>query len=236
MPERKNTKKTNIMGDMPHNLEAEQALLACLLLDPEVQNEIISGLSDEDFYTEAHKNVFDGMSTLLKRNQPIDLVTLSDIMEKNGVLDASGGIDYIASLVDIMPSSANFRKYFDIVKRESLLRRLIKGSASVIDECRQSTDGDSSLAFAEKTVFDISQNVETTSMKKTTWKSVLLYIVRILELVLTGAAGGALGAAGLGHSRLRTHGGGTAGAGVILGRTGGAGLGAATAGQQTGAE
>ena len=106
--------------------------------------------SDEDFYTEAHKNIFDGMSTLLKRNQPIDLVTLSDIMEKNGVLDASGGIDYIASLVDIMPSSANFRKYFDIVKRESLLRRLIKGSASVIEECRQSTDGETSLAFAEK--------------------------------------------------------------------------------------
>lgn len=166
MPERKTNKKINIAGDMPHSLEAEQALLGCLLLDAEVQNEIISGLSVEDFYSDAHKNVFDAMNTLLKRNQPIDLVTLIDLLEKEGTLEASGGITYVAGLTDVMPSSANYRKYFDIVKRESLLRRLIKGSANVIEECKQSTDGDTSLAYAEKMVFDISQNVETSSMTK----------------------------------------------------------------------
>ena len=68
-------------GDMPHSLEAEQALLGCLLLDTKIQLEIASDLKEEDFYAESHKYIFSAMDMLIKSNQPVDLVTLTDALD-----------------------------------------------------------------------------------------------------------------------------------------------------------
>ena len=73
-----------VMGDMPHNLEAEQALLGCLLLDTKIQVEISANLKAEDFYAESHKLIFTAMLEIIKNNMPVDLVTLTDKLEKLG--------------------------------------------------------------------------------------------------------------------------------------------------------
>ena len=156
--------KKKIFGDMPHSLEAEQASLGCLLLDTRIQVEVASFLKEDDFFAESHKYIFRKMDEIIKSNNPVDLVILTDALEKSGDLENAGGIAYLTELTNVMPSSANYHKYLDIVTRDSMLRNLIKGSSLIIEECKQSTDKVSSLAFAEKTVYDISNTADTSSM------------------------------------------------------------------------
>ncbi|MCQ2387778.1 MAG: replicative DNA helicase [Clostridia bacterium] len=164
-----NTKGNNakkVYQEMPHSVEAEQALLGCLLLDTKIQVETSAFLEEEDFYVESHKYIFTGMRDLISVNKPVDFVTLTDSLEKNGTLELAGGVDYIAKLTDIMPSSAGYQRYLDIVKRNSMLRKLIAGSTEIIDDCIKSSDEKQSLAFAEKTVFDLSNGVDTSEVVK----------------------------------------------------------------------
>ena len=91
-------KQMKLMGDMPHSLEAEQALLGCLLLDNRIQVEVAAFLKEEDFYAESHRYIFSAMEEIIKLNQPVDLVTLTDALEKQGALEQAGGISYITEL------------------------------------------------------------------------------------------------------------------------------------------
>ena len=77
---------------LPHNLEAEQSVLGCILIDNELQSELITDLSDGDFYVEAHKDIFKSMCDIYNQSKPIDLVTLSDRLDSEGKLDIVGGI------------------------------------------------------------------------------------------------------------------------------------------------
>ncbi|MBR2498681.1 MAG: replicative DNA helicase [Clostridia bacterium] len=160
----KNNEKNLKMLDMPHSLEAEQALLGCLLLDTRIQVEVAAFLKEEDFYAESHKYIFSAMEQIIKLNQPVDLVTLTDALEKMGTLEQAGGITYIAELTNVMPSSANYQRYLDIVTRDSLMRKLIKGSAQIIEECKTSADKATALSYAEKTVYEISTQADTSEM------------------------------------------------------------------------
>lgn len=159
---RKTTKRA--YSEMPHSLEAEQALLCCLILDTRIQVEVSAYLNEEDFYAESHKNVFRAIKDIVSKNLPVDMVTLTDALEKTGTLNDAGGISYIAELTNVIPSSANYQRYLDIVQRDSLLRKLINGSTNIIEECQSSQDKDTALAFAEKTVFDISNTADTSEM------------------------------------------------------------------------
>lgn len=154
----------NVIGDMPHSVEAEQALLGCLLLDPQIQVEVASFLREDDFYSESHKYIYSAMMNIIKENKPVDLVTLSDYLDKNGELEHVGGMEYITELTNVIPSSANYQHYQDIVRRDSTLRKLINGSADIISDCKTSTDMRMSLNFAEKTVFDIADKQDSRSM------------------------------------------------------------------------
>ena len=163
MPEINERKLT---GELPHSLEAEQALLGCLLLDTKIQVETASSIEEEDFYAESHKYIFAAMRGIIRANQPVDLVTLTDALEKEGTLESAGGIAYITELTNVMPSSANYQRYLAIVKRDSMLRRLIRGAADIIEDSRKSTDEKTSLAYAEKVVYDISNTADTNDMVK----------------------------------------------------------------------
>ncbi len=158
--------KKTTMGDMPHSLEAEQSLLGCLLMEPKIQIEVAAFLKEEDFYAESHKYIFHAMDSIIKKNQPVDMVTLTDTLEKQGALEQAGGISYIAELTNVLPSSTNYQRYLDIVTRDSMLRKLIKGSADIIDNCKTSLDKTTALSFAEKTVYDISNEADTSEMVK----------------------------------------------------------------------
>ncbi|MBQ9710264.1 MAG: replicative DNA helicase [Clostridia bacterium] len=149
---------------LPYNLEAEQSLLGCILVDLEIQLETVSELREEDFYTDSHKLIFNAMKDIARVNKPIDIVTLSDMMEKNATLEKAGGMDYITTIVQSMPSSANYRQYLSIVKRDSTLRRLIRSSELIIKDAKNSTDSKKSLEFAEGEIFKISEENETSSL------------------------------------------------------------------------
>ncbi len=157
-------KKNSLINEMPHNLEAEQALLGCLLIDAKVQTEIAAFIKEEDFYAESHRYIFQAMQKIAKDNQTIDFVTLTDMLEKLGTLEQAGGIKYITELANVMPSSANYLKYTDIVTRDSMLRKLMRGAGDIIDKCKTSIDKTTALGFAEKTVYDISNEADTSEM------------------------------------------------------------------------
>ena len=153
--------KNNVL---PHNLEAEQSLLGSILIDMELQYEIVSKLKENDFYAESHKLIFTAMYEITSQNKPVDLVTLSDAMEKSTTLERAGGITYLTDLTRITPSAANYKYYLDIVKRDSTLRKLIKSSEAIIKDSANSIDSFKSVAFAEKSVYDISEELDTSTL------------------------------------------------------------------------
>lgn len=149
---------------MPHNIEAEQAVLGCNLIDNDVPITIMAKLHSSDFYTEAHQTIFEAMEHIYRANDPIDFVTLTDELERMGVMEAVGGIDYITTLTNIVPSAANFMHYVEIVRRDSVLRSLIKASQDIIEKAYENEDKQKVLSFAEKSIFDIAQTEDNSSL------------------------------------------------------------------------
>lgn len=145
---------------MPNNLEAEQSVLGCMMIDDEAAARIVAELSVGDFYFEQNRKIFDSMCELVSESNPIDYVTLTDRLDKKGQLGEIGGVDFLIELTNIVPSAANYAHYLNIVKRDSILRTLIKSSQSIIDRSYSSDDADDVLKFAEKSVFDISRSKE----------------------------------------------------------------------------
>lgn len=147
---------------LPNSLEAEQALLGCVLLDNDAQMEIFAKLYPDDFYTESHKNIYDSMLKIYNKSIPVDFVTLTNQLEVEKKLETIGGIDYITYLTNVVPSAANFQHYMDIVKNNSVRRHLIFESQEIIRNAFDSENGEQAMQFAEKKVFDLSQK-ETAS-------------------------------------------------------------------------
>lgn len=142
---------------LPNSLEAEQALLGCILLDAEAQNDILRKVEPEDFYSESHKNIYESMFKIFEKSIPVDFVTLTNQLEIDKKLDAVGGIDYITYLTNVVPSAANFEHYLDIVKNCAVRRHLIGESQDIIKNSFDAESGQQALQFAEKKIFDLSQ-------------------------------------------------------------------------------
>src|SRR5262245_14395405 len=112
----------------PHNQEAEQAVLAAILIDSEALGKVVDFLSSDDFYRESHRKIYQAMLALYERNEPTDLLMLSDELRKKGELESSGGSSYLAGLVDFLPSSAPILNYARVVKEKAILRTLIQAA------------------------------------------------------------------------------------------------------------
>ena len=149
---------------MPYNRDAEMALLGCFLIDNDIATELIDKLHEDDFYLESHKYVLRAMQHVFAGRKPIDVVTVSDDLEGDGSLEKAGGIAYLTELAQITPSAANYKSYHEIVTRDSLNRKLIRASRKIIETSMGATDGQAALAFAEKAVYDISQQTENSSL------------------------------------------------------------------------
>ncbi len=149
---------------LPHNVEAEQSVLGCVLIDQDAAFAIIDALKTTDFYVEAHQLIFDCMGDVQRRNQPVDFITLTDELDKRGLMEKVGGAEYITSLTNIVPSTSNFRHYVDIVKRDSVLRQLISASQEIINNSYEGDDKNKAIAFAEKNIFEIGKNEERSSL------------------------------------------------------------------------
>ncbi len=142
---------------MPHNTDAEAALLGCIINDGDVQTDILEGLREEDFYSEKHRIILRAMKAIFAARMPVDVVTLADRLEHDGNLDSAGGVSYLTDLTQLLPSSANYRQYAEILRRDSVNRELIRVGKSIIETGMKGEDEGAALSHAEKLVYDVSR-------------------------------------------------------------------------------
>jgi replicative DNA helicase len=143
----------------PQSLEAEESILSAILVDNDTLLEVLEILSPEDFYRSAHQKIFSAISELFLRNEPVDLVTLTNILREHDRLEEIGGAAYLANLVDTVPLAVNAQYYAKIVYDKACLRRLIEKTNSIAKRCFEDRgDVDSVIDFAESSIFEISEN------------------------------------------------------------------------------
>jgi replicative DNA helicase len=143
---------------LPANIEAERAVLTALLLNDEQVTQVIELLVPLDFYHPAHRIIFQAIIDLAHARQRIDLLTLQDELTKKGKLEAAGGVIYLVSLQEDIPSMGFIEQHATIIKSKAILRQLINSATSIITNCYDQNDEniDSVLDDAEKTIFQIS--------------------------------------------------------------------------------
>jgi len=116
----------------PHSLQAEQSVIWSLLIDKEWFLVIWDMLASEDFYEEAHANIFDEIRNLFEKNKAIDIITVKEKLDSKKLLEKIWGFNYLAELTEIVPTSANIFEYAQIVKNKSVLRKLIKAWNEIV--------------------------------------------------------------------------------------------------------
>jgi replicative DNA helicase len=142
----------------PWSAEAEQAVLGAMLLDQDAALRAAELVDDSMFYREAHRRLFRAMLGLTERRVVIDHVTLRDELLRRGDLESAGGLEYLAELVDVVPTAANIEFHARIVREKAILRRLIETSTSIITEAYEGhATANELLDVAESRIFKISQ-------------------------------------------------------------------------------
>ncbi|RJQ15121.1 MAG: replicative DNA helicase [Nitrospiraceae bacterium] len=148
----------------PQNVEAEQSVLGAVLLENEAIAAVIEHLTPGDFYRESHKKIFIAMLDLYEKNEPIDLITLTEQLSKKEQLEEVGGASYLSSVVNLVPTSANVRYHSKIIKEKAILRNLITTSTEIITSCYDTDDDVHDLLDrAETRIFNISEKMVRTS-------------------------------------------------------------------------
>jgi replicative DNA helicase len=182
----------------PHSIEAEQAVLGGLMIDSAAWDQVADRVSSDDFYRHDHRLIFAAAQGLIERNQPCDAVTLSGLLESQGLIDQVGGLSYLGTLARDTPTAANIKAYADIVRERSVLRQLITAGNSIVTsalepegrEAREIVDD------AERAVFEIAERGSRGKVGFRSVKAILPDVVtRIDELynskgMLTGIATG----------------------------------------------
>lgn len=165
MPREKALHQDDIQAKiMPNNLEAEQSVLCAAMIDQEASVNILSRLSDKDFYSESHQEIYKAMLSLYNQNKPIDFVTISDYLQTKDKLRAIGGVSYLTSLTNVLPSAAYYNSYVEIVKKNSTLRQVIEASNKIVQKA-YSSESDDALGFAEKAIFEIAEKGQASTLE-----------------------------------------------------------------------
>ncbi len=146
-----------MMKTPPHDMRAEQSVLGAMILDKNAILDIIEIIKADDFYRNAHKEIFDSIMTLNEKNEPVDMITLGDELSKREALDNIGGIEYLNDLATAGIITTNAKYYAKIIEEKSMLRRLISASSEILDLGYSTETAESVLEIAEKSIFDISQ-------------------------------------------------------------------------------
>ncbi|MEG6584382.1 replicative DNA helicase [Dendrosporobacter sp. 1207_IL3150] len=141
----------------PQNLEAEQAVLGGMLIEREAISKVAEFLRPEDFYREAHRLIFGAMQELFNKNEPVDLVTVTEYLRKADKLENAGGIAYITSLANSVPTAANITYHGKIVEEKSLLRQLINSATNIAGLGYEASEEVANiLDKAEKMILEVS--------------------------------------------------------------------------------
>jgi len=142
----------------PQSVEAEKTVLGGILLNNKNLNVILSIISPEDFYKDANRKIIEKIISLVDKGQPVDVVTLSEELQKDGSLEEVGGASYLSSLMDGVPKSLNVEFYARIIKEKSLLRQLILSSAKIISSSyEQREDADELLDEAQASIIEVAE-------------------------------------------------------------------------------
>ena len=143
---------------VPHNIEAEEAVLGALLIDPEALFRVASFLRPEDFYVQKNGWIYEAILALHERREPVDFVTLCNELEARGLLDEAGGAAYIAQLIDAVPTAIHVEAYGRIVEEAAVRRRLINAASDIAQLAyREQQDINEVMDRAEQALFSISQ-------------------------------------------------------------------------------
>ena len=146
----------------PHNLEAEQSVLGSLLIDRDAIIKIAAFVKPDDFYHSANGTIYQAVLDLYNRREPTDFITLSDELERREQIDRVGGIAYLSSLLNAVPTAVHVEYYGRIVERAATLRRLIDAGTEIVSiGYREGIDTEDALDAAERTIFTVSEKRQT---------------------------------------------------------------------------
>ncbi|HPX94703.1 MAG TPA: replicative DNA helicase [Candidatus Moranbacteria bacterium] len=153
--------KNNAQNDLripPHNLEAEQSVLGCLMLEKDAIIKIADLLRVGDFYKDIHNTIYEAMLELYEHRDPLDVLSISNKLDEKKQLEKVGGSSYLASLVSIVPSASHIVHYAKVVQKKALLRRLIDAATEILEAgYNEGEDIEKILDEAEQKLFSVSQ-------------------------------------------------------------------------------
>jgi replicative DNA helicase len=148
----------NIERVPPHNIEAEQAVLAAMLVDRDAIAKVMEALDPGSFYRQAHGTIFESMVNLYERGEPVDLITLRDALGSKQQLEEVGGYGYLVDLAASIPTTAHVEYYAKIVTDKALLRNLIRTASDIVASAfAEEDDVDAVMDKAERTILEVGQ-------------------------------------------------------------------------------
>jgi replicative DNA helicase len=144
----------------PQNIDAEMALLGSIMLRPLGMNEIMDSVFAESFYVEKHRIIYQAMLELARKNEPIDLISLTATLREQGYLDNVGGARYLSELLNNVPSSTNIEYYAQLVSRKSTLRNLIAAGDEIVElGFNESEEVEEVVDEAERKIMSVTSHI-----------------------------------------------------------------------------
>ncbi len=164
----------------PHNDEAERSVLGSALLDKDALFDVVELLTADDFYNEAHKEIFKAVTDLYRKSAPVDVLTVSEELKKRNSLEMVGGRAYIAALSADVPSTSNAAEYAKIISNKASLRRLINTAGDIMQTSYdENLETNAILDMAEREIFEIAQKGQKSDFSHI--KDVLLENINIID-------------------------------------------------------
>ena len=143
---------------MPHSLEAEQAVLGSILIDSRCAPQVISALKPGDFYTELNRGIYEVICSMFNFARPIDAVTVLDEMKLQGIYNAQSSQSYLIELMNVTPTAANVMRYVEIVRDKALLRGIATVASEITAAVNEGTGaGEDVLENAERKIYALRQ-------------------------------------------------------------------------------
>ena len=150
----------------PASIIAEQSLLGCILIDPQMISEVAGEISEDDFYLVDHAQIYAAMLRLFNESHEIDVVTLVDTLVKNGVFDKQRSQDYIMTISQVVPNAMNIKDYARIIKEKKILRQLIEAASEITEDAyAEQAPVSEILDSAQNSIYQISQGRDVHGFK-----------------------------------------------------------------------
>ena len=167
----------------PHSVEAEQSVLGGILLDASAWDKIADLIGEQDFYRFEHRLIYRHIARLTEYAKPVDVITVAESLESHAELDKAGGLAYLGSLAQNVPSAANIRRYAEIVRERAIMRKLAEAGSDIATSAYNPAgrDADQLLDEAESRVFEISEAGERGRQGFVQIPSLLTQVVERIE-------------------------------------------------------